>query len=67
MNLKRATALLILLWGIAGLNWTRVEAQTKKTVVRLNYSGSIYATTSVVGVEKSFFDLTFDPSYSQVI
>ncbi len=56
MNLKRATALWMLFLGIAGLNWARVEAQTKKTVVRLNYSGSIYATTSVVGVERGFFD-----------
>jgi aliphatic sulfonates family ABC transporter substrate-binding protein len=31
-------------------------AQSKKPLVRLNYSGSIYATTSVVGVEKGFFD-----------
>lgn len=56
MNLKRITALLIVFLGIAGIKWTRVEAQTRKPVVRLNYSGSIYATTSVVGVEMGFFD-----------
>ena len=32
------------------------SAQTKKPLVRLNYSGSIYATTSVIAVEKGFFD-----------
>ncbi len=56
MDKKRATALSMLLLIVAGLGWARVEAQSKKTVVRLNYSGSIYATTSVVGVEKGFFD-----------
>lgn len=33
-----------------------LRAQSKKPLVRLNYSGSIYATTSIVGVEKGFFD-----------
>lgn len=32
------------------------HAQSKKPLVRLNYSGSIYATTSVIAVEKGFFD-----------
>jgi sulfonate transport system substrate-binding protein len=29
---------------------------SKRTVVRLDYTGSVYATTSVVGVEKGFFE-----------
>jgi len=55
MNPKRLFSLLLVvsLWAFA---LDEIQAQTKKTVVRLNYSGSIYATTSVVGVEKGFFD-----------
>lgn len=37
---------------------------TKRTLVRLDYTGSVYATTSVVGVEKGFFEeegLTVNP------
>jgi NitT/TauT family transport system substrate-binding protein len=54
MHLKR----LYLLAFLASLLQNPIEicAQSKKTVVRLNYSGSIYATTSVVGLEKGFFD-----------
>lgn len=55
MNWKKIFPLLglLLFWGVA---WTEGQAQTKKTLVRLSYSGSIYATTSVVGLEKGFFD-----------
>jgi len=55
MNFKAVFSLLIGV-SLLGLSSTGLNAQTKKTLVRLNYSGSIYATTSVVGVEKGFFD-----------
>ena len=55
MNFKAVFSLLIGV-SLLGLSSTGLNAQTKKTLVRLNYSGSIYATTSVVGLEKGFFD-----------
>lgn len=55
MNFKTVFSLLVGV-SLLGLSSTGLNAQTKKTLVRLNYSGSIYATTSVVGVEKGFFD-----------
>ena len=55
MNFKTVFSLLIGV-SLLGLSSTGLNAQTKKTLVRLNYSGSIYATTSVVGLEKGFFD-----------
>jgi ABC-type nitrate/sulfonate/bicarbonate transport system substrate-binding protein len=54
MHLKRLYWLALL--GLLLQSPIEVRAQTKKTVVRLNYSGSIYATISVVGLEKGFFD-----------
>jgi ABC-type nitrate/sulfonate/bicarbonate transport system substrate-binding protein len=42
--------------GIIVLTTASGKAQSKKPLVRMNYSGSIYATTPVVGVEKGFFD-----------
>lgn len=55
MNSKRIISLLAMV-AVFGFIAVGAEAQTKKTVLRLNYSGSIYATTSVVAVEKGFFD-----------
>jgi aliphatic sulfonates family ABC transporter substrate-binding protein len=55
MNSKRWLTLFALL-DIIVLSTGISHAQSKKPIVRLNYSGSIYATTSVVGVEKGFFD-----------
>ena len=55
MNFKMVFSLLVGV-SLLGLSSTGLNAQTKKTLVRLNYSGSIYATTSVVGLEKGFFD-----------
>ena len=55
MNWKTITCLFIGL-GFLAMGLDETNAQTKKTVVRLNYSGSIYATTAVVAVEKGFFD-----------
>lgn len=55
MNFKPTFSVLIVLFFL-GLTAIEVKAQSKKALVRLNYSGSIYATTSVVGVEKGFFD-----------
>ena len=55
MNYKRIISLLTII-AVFGFIAVGAEAQSKKTVVRLNYSGSIYATTSVVAVEKGFFD-----------
>src|SRR3990172_65093 len=55
MNYKRIISLLTIV-GVFGFIAVEAEAQSKKTLVRLNYSGSIYATTSVVAVEKGFFD-----------
>ena len=49
-NLAGALALAIL--GPAGEGL----AQQKKPAVRLNYSGSVYAVTSVVALERGFFD-----------
>ena len=53
MKLARclAAGALVLAVGLTG----EALAQTKQEVVRLNYSGSVYAVTSVVGVEKGFF------------
>lgn len=55
MNFKPTFSVLIVLFFL-GFTAIEVKAQSKKALVRLNYSGSIYATTSVVGVEKGFFD-----------
>ena len=55
MNFKRVFYLLGL-FSFLGFLPAELHAQTKKTLVRLNYSGSIYATTSVIAVEKGFFD-----------
>src|SRR5438132_8960300 len=55
MGWKRLVTLVAVL-GLIALTTDIGKAQTKKPIVRLNYSGSIYATTSVVGVEKGFFD-----------
>src|SRR5512142_394058 len=55
MNSKGLRMLVIACLAVAGLACDSA-AQTTKPLVRLNYSGSIYATTSVVGVEKGFFD-----------
>ncbi len=55
MNFKPTFSALIVLFFL-GFTAIEVKAQSKKALVRLNYSGSIYATTSVVGVEKGFFD-----------
>ena len=49
MNFKTVFSLLVGV-SLLGLSSTGLNAQTKKTLVRLNYSGSIYATTSVVGL-----------------
>ena len=55
MDCKRVVIFLIT-WVTAGAIAYPAPAQSKKPLVRLNYSGSIYATTSVVGLEKGFFD-----------
>jgi len=55
MNCRRIISLLTIL-GVFGFIAGEAMAQSKKTVVRLNYSGSIFATTSVVALEKGFFD-----------
>lgn len=47
----------VLLVHFVALSAASVLAQgAKRTVVRLDYTGSVYATTSVVGVEKGFFE-----------
>ncbi|MBI4522790.1 MAG: ABC transporter substrate-binding protein [Deltaproteobacteria bacterium] len=56
MNLRQGFSIFTLFMAILGLASVEAQAQSKKPLVRLNYSGSIYATTSVVGVEKGFFD-----------
>ena len=55
MNCKR-WGILLIIWVMTGAVAGAAPAQTKKPLVRLNYSGSIYATTSVVGLERGFFD-----------
>lgn len=55
MDRKRFLTFLTV-WVMAGVTAYEASPQTKKTLVRLNYSGSIYATTSVIAVEKGFFD-----------
>src|SRR5207249_11967105 len=55
MGWKRLVTLVAVL-GLIALTSDIGKTQSKKPIVRLNYSGSIYATTSVVGVEKGFFD-----------
>src|SRR5437763_15220904 len=55
MGWKRLFTLVAVL-GLIALTSDIGKTQSKKPIVRLNYSGSIYATTSVVGVEKGFFD-----------
>lgn len=55
MSCKRPFLLVMALVFVA-LSAAPSQAQTKKTLVRMNYSGSIYATTPVVALEKGFFD-----------
>lgn len=55
MRLRRTFSLLMVAAFFASAP-AQAGAQTKKILVRLNYSGSIYATTSVVALEKGFFD-----------
>ncbi|MBI2087934.1 MAG: ABC transporter substrate-binding protein [Deltaproteobacteria bacterium] len=55
MKPKRLLSL-IAVFVFLGLGYDESQAQGKKALARLNYSGSIYATTSVVGVEMGFFD-----------
>jgi NitT/TauT family transport system substrate-binding protein len=55
MKSRSPFAALVIL-ALAILTPLTAQAQSKKPLVRLNYSGSIYATTSVIAVEKGFFD-----------
>lgn len=53
-HLIAAGVAIALVAGVAGAAWAQQRA--RKPVARLNYSGSIYATTSVVAVERGYFD-----------
>src|SRR5205823_12962082 len=55
MGWKRLVILVAVL-GLIALTTDIAKAQSKKPIVRLNYSGSIYATPSVVDAEKGCLD-----------